>query len=1691
MWIDLITKCFIIFYRDLNYKGEHKMNNKVFLEKILAILVIASMLITNFSLVGSNLISYAIDMISTNNSNVEFYAYLENSNGESGTNIETTVNDDSAKLKIEVSVKNEGYFSGRIFLENSNFSLSDEFDNEYINKIENNTIYLNQINAGTTASFEIGIKYFDSESVEESSLERDTKINLEGTYTNSQKDEDIKGNTTVRMKWKSPEDATINIGSQLLTNYDYNINEENKRVVQFLVGSKVEGNSYPVKNTNIQITVPSGVQNIKVHKRTTLATNGDKEFNEGNYEYNIENGVITINVSNESDETGNIKWNKNAQDIFVVTLEYPENAELLDEEIKINDSITLYDEKVLTEETTTTISEEIDGIVSYSISNVNELYKGKIYTEEERDYETITIVNIDHTNIIQNIEITEKEAVYKKGEEEQQANIEYKQTRINKEDFLRIFGEEGYITIQDKDGTILGNITNESSTDENGNVIINYQDGIKEIKILTSAPKTETALQIEHTKTIKSDGYTREEKTELTGIKEEIEGKYIKNDETEKTTSVTKEIALKETETQIGLEVENNTISANTDEYQQIKMQIVLKANKENQNTYKNPSIKIEYPEEIREIAANVNLLYANGMEIEKTEINEENGKYVLNIELNGEQTEYAKEAEEGATIVVNTMVKVKEKIPSSNKEIIVRYTNENDINSEEKQEHTNLRITNENEMILTNSVENVETSTAEERFRLDFGEEQQIDVSTEIINNEGTSISDVKIIGKIPTMTDENGTEIKLTSPINIENSDLNAKIYYTEVENPSTDLSDKTNNWEETPREQSKNYLITIDNVEQGQDVTTSYGLSTYVETYGLNLESSYITEYVEQNNEKTQESSKIMLTSQASANYEQEISAKVGTETLSDNSEVKAGEIIDYTIRITNNTDTDLNGVTVSANIPSEATYIEYNDGYNNSDDEIGGAEFRDLYTAYEDTTEKIFSDVNIPANTTIELNYSVVIKEQITDGTTMKTTINSTGTEMNLSGEINHTIKTSNIVATLFRGTGTNEDELKVGKQYIYTLKLKNISSETIERIRINLNINEIVQLEKIEYILNDTGYMFDESEFEVENLTAGAEVAIGINVKINQPIENVDSLIMSAILSYNDQIFRTNEYIEDIENVNASVSISSDTETEYVKPGDTINYTIEVRNDSETELENLYVENQFVSEYLILDSVQLNGSDCEYTEEEYISDIAYTLITINTPLGANETATITISATVAEILEYTEEIEITNLVRLYNEYSIAEDEITHYIRIETEDPEDPTDPDNPEDPEDPTDPDNPEDPEDPTDPDNPENPEEPTDPENPENPEDPTDPENPEDPDNPDNPEDPTNPDDPGEEEVTTYSLSGAIWLDEDEDGIKDGTETLLSDIEVSLLDLTNNRIAQDSQGNEIKVVTDSEGRYTLSNIPEGSYIVIFGYDTDRYTVTTYQVSGADSTQNSDGILKTIEVNGESKTVAATDTIEISNNIENIDLGLVEAKVFDLELNKYVTRMVVTNEQGTETYNFEDETLAKVEIAAKYLSGSTVVIEYKIEVTNTGEIAGYARNIVDYFPTGLTFNSSLNPDWYQSENYIYNTSISDERIEPGETKELTLIATKTMTESNTGLVNNKAEIAESYNAQGIQDRDSTAANQANGEDDLGSADAIINVKTGEAIMYISLIIAITTLIGCTAYIVSKKFLGKKI
>lgn len=131
------------------------------------------------------------------------------------------------------------------------------------------------------------------------------------------------------------------------------------------------------------------------------------------------------------------------------------------------------------------------------------------------------------------------------------------------------------------------------------------------------------------------------------------------------------------------------------------------------------------------------------------------------------------------------------------------------------------------------------------------------------------------------------------------------------------------------------------------------------------------------------------------------------------------------------------------------------------------------------------------------------------------------------------------------------------------------------------------------------------------------------------------------------------------------------------------------------------------------------------------------------------------------------------------------------------------------------------------------------------------------------------------------------------------------------------------------------------------------------------------------------------------------------------------------------------------------------------------------------------------PSGMTFKSELNTNWYiGSDGNAYNTSLANTIINPGETKEVRLVLTRKMTDSNLGTVRNTAEIVSSYNELGLEDVDSTAGNKKTGEDDMSSADTIIGTATGKTtIAILGITLGILSIIAASVYVIKKYVITK--
>ena len=202
--------------------------------------------------------------------------------------------------------------------------------------------------------------------------------------------------------------------------------------------------------------------------------------------------------------------------------------------------------------------------------------------------------------------------------------------------------------------------------------------------------------------------------------------------------------------------------------------------------------------------------------------------------------------------------------------------------------------------------------------------------------------------------------------------------------------------------------------------------------------------------------------------------------------------------------------------------------------------------------------------------------------------------------------------------------------------------------------------------------------------------------------------------------------------------------------------------------------------------------------------------------------------------------------------------------------------------------------------------------------------------------------------------------------------------------------------------------------------------------------------------------------------------EWNDGEDDQDREYIKLNYFDLALRKWVTQAIVI-ENGKETVTQtghtpeqDPEPIVKVELNRKKLNKVTVKFRYSIRVTNEGDIAGYAKEVKDYVPSGLKFVAADNPGWTDLGNNVITTNLlADKLLQPGESADVQVLLTWINGQNNMGLKTNVAEISKDYNDRGVPDRDSTPDNKKEGEDDIDDAPVMLSVSTGKVKTYFAL------------------------
>ena len=972
---------------------------------------------------------------------------------------------------------------------------------------------------------------------------------------------------------------------------------------------------------------------------------------------------------------------------------------------------------------------------------------------------------------------------------------------------------------------------------------------------------------------------------------------------------------------------------------------------------------------------------------------------------MQGEQTKYDTKV---ANIVIDLKVKTSEFM--ANKNVEIKATCINDGETVEKTVPMNIvsksgLVTKSTIKAGDVAVEKVNQNTV----NMDVKENSEVEINAEMINNYNDTLSETTIIGTIPE-----GAVLQTAITTNIED----AEVYYADDVNTDVDSA----NWKTQDQtfDNVKAFKIVANDIEQGLVMTVNYKYKVLT----ANSEESTI----KVNGTVGEEAKEDTLTFITNATTEQKTEPEQSAQNVDITIEPKTmsktiyvGQILTYTIKVTNKGTEALQNVSLEYVVPDNTVLTELTDSQGDYME----------FTKYEERVKKWSID-KLDVNETLYKEVTIEVQngaETITNKATLKDAeeeIASVTTEPTdvISGDL--TVRLSRRDNISF--------ELINGSEIRYIVIVTNNTQEQMNNLKVTSKVPEGTEWAEDYEINKEWTYNEYTKELEYTIDTLGANeteniefvVTVGnVNSKDGKVrIDNTAVVVTNEEKEYESNVFTSNV-------LSAKIDINMTAEhNDELNVWDKVKYIIKVTNIGERDTV-VNVEDALPDEIRV-DKVTYYVDEDNKTEDTAPEqDVEILLYRVD----VGEELTIEIEGTVLDIDDNLKTKQITNIAKidLGNGEYLESNSITNTIindNISNINPD--------------------------------------------------------EDPNNPGTEPGGDSGDDNGDgNKEGTNSISGLVWIDSNKDGIRDENEQILQAARVILLDKEGNK--------KDETQTSLTGTYKFTSVEQGEYTVVFVYDESKYAVTKYQVAGATNETNSDVISKQIEINDEIMTAGITDIIKLEgNNITNIDMGLIENAKFDLKLDKYISKVVLTNSSGTSTYEYENTNLAKVEISARKIQGTVLVVEYELKVTNEGDVGAYVKDIVDYMPEGLIFTSETNKDWYMDNNKtLHSKALADQIIKPGDTKTLTLVLTKTLASNSTGTIENIGEIQESSNLQGLTETDSVAGNKKTGEDDISSASLIVSIATGTPLMYIGLVIGITLLFSISIYIIDKKVLKEKI
>ena len=206
--------------------------------------------------------------------------------------------------------------------------------------------------------------------------------------------------------------------------------------------------------------------------------------------------------------------------------------------------------------------------------------------------------------------------------------------------------------------------------------------------------------------------------------------------------------------------------------------------------------------------------------------------------------------------------------------------------------------------------------------------------------------------------------------------------------------------------------------------------------------------------------------------------------------------------------------------------------------------------------------------------------------------------------------------------------------------------------------------------------------------------------------------------------------------------------------------------------------------------------------------------------------------------------------------------------------------------------------------------------------------------------------------------------------------------------------------------------------------------------------------------------------------------------EQVHTSYTRKLVLDMQVEKEIVNIIVN---GVKDAVGQDNQTPKIEIVASKLQTEQIEIEYKIRITNTGEIAGTIGKILENIPEKFVYESGKNTvNWEQEGENLICKDYENTEIGVGESIEIPITLKWVNSAENLGKKVNTVRLENVTNALGYTDETE--------ENNAASVTTVMSIKTGNEAFYqnLKMISILVSVIGILAIciIIEIKYLRRK-